>query len=188
MSFFVNPSYLRYWEQYYSLIGHPRTIELLSEEITCVSDRSRFSDVDRASMSAGVSVCRRGERAKGIAIADDVLARIPELYLDDDSFHRLDSIYYLQGRYRHAYRLLAHWRGSASGASGLASWRGIASKPLTTRQVAEWCFPELAKLERRATMVSCTILLLMASGMRRRWRQNCSFKRTGSSAAEMWCW
>jgi putative glycosyltransferase (TIGR04372 family) len=49
-----------------------------------------------------------GNVQKAIAIADDVLARIPELYLDDDSFHRLGSIYYLQGRYRHACRLFEH--------------------------------------------------------------------------------
>src|SRR6266571_5999556 len=31
-------------------------------------------------------------------------------------------------------------------------------------------------------------LLLLASGMRRRWRQNCSFKPTGWSAAAMRYW
>src|SRR5437879_12425031 len=31
-------------------------------------------------------------------------------------------------------------------------------------------------------MISCTILLLVVSGMRRRWRENCSFKRIGLSA------
>jgi putative glycosyltransferase (TIGR04372 family) len=46
-----------------------------------------------------------GNVQKAIAIADDVLARDPELYLGDDSFHRLGSIYYLQGRYEDAYRL-----------------------------------------------------------------------------------
>ncbi len=46
-----------------------------------------------------------GHVQKAIAIADDVLAREPELYLGDDSFHRLGSIYYLQGRYEDAYRL-----------------------------------------------------------------------------------
>jgi putative glycosyltransferase (TIGR04372 family) len=46
-----------------------------------------------------------GDVQKAIAIADDVLARDPELYLGDDSFHRLGSIYYLQGRYEDAYRL-----------------------------------------------------------------------------------
>jgi putative glycosyltransferase (TIGR04372 family) len=46
-----------------------------------------------------------GDVQTAIAIADDVLARKPELYLDNDSFHRLGSIYYLQGRYEDAYRL-----------------------------------------------------------------------------------
>src|SRR5271155_2616606 len=30
--------------------------------------------------------------------------------------------------------------------------------------------------------------MLMASGTRRRWKQNCSFRPTGSSAAKMQCW
>src|SRR5207249_3000869 len=39
-----------------------------------------------------------GNVHRAIAIADDVLARNPEAYLGDDSFHRLGSIYYLQGQ------------------------------------------------------------------------------------------
>ncbi len=41
---------------------------------------------------------------------------------------------------------------------------------------------------RLATMISCTILLLLACGIRHRWKPNCSFKRIGSSAAAMLCW
>jgi putative glycosyltransferase (TIGR04372 family) len=37
---FANPSYLRYWEQYYSLISHPRTIELLAPLSRCLEERS----------------------------------------------------------------------------------------------------------------------------------------------------
>ena len=36
--------------------------------------------------------------------------------------------------------------------------------------------------------ISCTTSLPPGSGMRLRWRQNCLFKRTGSSAAAMPCW
>src|SRR5215813_9671391 len=46
----------------------------------------------------------------------------------------------------------------------------------------------MAERLRRAIMISCTILLRLASGMRRHWRQSCSFKQTGSSVAAMRCW
>jgi putative glycosyltransferase (TIGR04372 family) len=49
-----------------------------------------------------------GNVQKAIAIADDVLARRPELSFSDDAFHRLVSIYYLQGRYEDANRLFQH--------------------------------------------------------------------------------
>jgi SRSO17 transposase len=37
-------------------------------------------------------------------------------------------------------------------------------------------------------VISCIILLPLASGMRRRWKQNFSSKLTNSSAAAMRCW
>ena len=40
----------------------------------------------------------------------------------------------------------------------------------------------------RANTISCTTSLPPGYGMRRRWRWNCLFKRTGSSAAAMRCW
>jgi putative glycosyltransferase (TIGR04372 family) len=46
-----------------------------------------------------------GKVQKALTIADDVLARQPKLSLSDDAFHRLVSIYYLQGRHEDAYRL-----------------------------------------------------------------------------------
>ena len=45
----------------------------------------------------------------------------------------------------------------------------------------------MAERLRRVIMISCIILLRLASGMRRRWRRSCSFKRTGSSVAAMRC-
>ena len=41
---------------------------------------------------------------------------------------------------------------------------------------------------RRVTMINCTILLLLASGRRLRWRQNFSSRLISSSAAAMRCW
>jgi putative glycosyltransferase (TIGR04372 family) len=45
----------------------------------------------------------KGEVRKAIAIADDVLARKPDLY--DSRFSRIAAVYSLQGRYEDAYRL-----------------------------------------------------------------------------------
>jgi putative glycosyltransferase (TIGR04372 family) len=42
---------------------------------------------------------------KAIAIIDDVLARKPDLHRDDQIFHRIASIYFLNGRYQDARRL-----------------------------------------------------------------------------------
>jgi putative glycosyltransferase (TIGR04372 family) len=39
---FANPTYLRYWEQYYRLISHPRTIELLAPLSRCLEERSNY--------------------------------------------------------------------------------------------------------------------------------------------------
>ncbi len=37
---FANPAYLQYWEKYYPLITHPRTIELLAPLACCLQERS----------------------------------------------------------------------------------------------------------------------------------------------------
>ena len=41
---------------------------------------------------------------------------------------------------------------------------------------------------RLANTINCTTSLRPGSGMRGLWRQNCLFKRIGSSAAAMPCW
>src|SRR5712691_5676646 len=45
------------------------------------------------------------EPEKAVAILDDVLARKPDLHRPDQIFHRIASIYYLDGRYEDARRL-----------------------------------------------------------------------------------
>src|SRR5947209_6189814 len=45
----------------------------------------------------------KGEVQKATAIADDVLARKPDLY--DSRFSRIAAVYALQGRYEDAYRV-----------------------------------------------------------------------------------
>src|SRR5882757_8178812 len=49
-------------------------------------------------------------------------------------------------------------------------------------------FSQWQSVLRRVTMISCTILLLLASGRRLRWRQNFSSRLISSSAAAMRCW
>src|SRR6516164_9069696 len=55
--------------------------------------------------------------------------------------------------------------------------------PAIARAFSQW-----RNVLRRTTMISCTILLLVVSGIPRRWRENCSFKRIGLSAAAMRYW
>ncbi len=93
----------------------------LYEAISWAFTRSRPASAVKSSLARGIDlvfpmwIAPRGRLAyryavegqvqKAIAIANDVLSRRPELYLDDDTIHRLGSIYYLQGRYEDAYRL-----------------------------------------------------------------------------------
>src|SRR6266542_5426656 len=74
--------------------------------------------------------------------------------------------------------------GPQGAATDVSALRGGADRPpAIARAFSRW-----RSGLRLATMISCTILLLLACGIRHRWKPNCSFKRIGSSAAAMLCW
>ncbi len=93
----------------------------LYEAISWAFTRSRPALAVKRSLATGIDLafpmwtaprCRlayryavEGQVQKAIAIADDVLAREPELALGDDNLLRLASIYWLQTRYDEAHRL-----------------------------------------------------------------------------------
>ena len=72
-------------------------------------------------------------------------------------------------------------QGAAADVSALCGW---ADQPWWNRKT----FSQWPSDLRRGTMINCTILLLLVSGTRLRWKQSLLVEPTGSSAATMRYW